>query len=319
MPVSRSSAASGRVRDDDRDGGRTAGGPRRDGRGIAAARGVHVEAVTLGGRAAERITPRRRTRLGGAVPARRWLLQRFPGQPPSAGRTDRPGLVQHGGGPRLPAGPEDPFPAAVIDAPRPIGPGGLRSRPRPHGGRRRFGRWGTDRAALLALRADGTRSPLRGLPLPVGRSDPVVRDLRLAGRSGPHGVPSRTRRDGPVLSRDDRPRTELASPRFAEDLSGLPPVLIEVGAHEVLLDDAIGLAAGLRAAGGSVTLTVWPELIHVFQAFRERSSPSRTRASPPSARSWPAPRGRPGGARLLTPYTDRPHPDRRQGPPQTIQ
>ena len=63
------------------------------------------------------------------------------------------------------------------------------------------------------------------------------------------------------------PRTELASPLFAEDLSGLPPVLIEVGAHEVLLDDATGLADRLRAAGGSVTLTVWPELIHVFQAF----------------------------------------------------
>jgi epsilon-lactone hydrolase len=35
----------------------------------------------------------------------------------------------------------------------------------------------------------------------------------------------------------------------------------------VLLDDATGLADRLRAAGGTVTLTVWPELIHVFQAF----------------------------------------------------
>ena len=35
----------------------------------------------------------------------------------------------------------------------------------------------------------------------------------------------------------------------------------------MLLDDATGLAGRLEAAGGNVTLTVWPELIHVFQAF----------------------------------------------------
>jgi monoterpene epsilon-lactone hydrolase len=63
------------------------------------------------------------------------------------------------------------------------------------------------------------------------------------------------------------PRSELASPLFAADLAGLPPVLIEVGEHEVLLDDATRLADRLRDAGGSVSLHVWPELIHVFQAF----------------------------------------------------
>jgi acetyl esterase/lipase len=63
------------------------------------------------------------------------------------------------------------------------------------------------------------------------------------------------------------PRSELASPLFAADLGGLPPVLIEVGDCEVLLDDATDLADRLRSAGGSVALTVWPELIHVFQAF----------------------------------------------------
>jgi epsilon-lactone hydrolase len=40
-----------------------------------------------------------------------------------------------------------------------------------------------------------------------------------------------------------------------------------VGSHEVLLDDSVGMAGRLDAAGVSVTLTVWPELIHVFQAF----------------------------------------------------
>ena len=33
------------------------------------------------------------------------------------------------------------------------------------------------------------------------------------------------------------------------------------------MDDALGLVARIRAAGGTATVTVWPELIHVFQAF----------------------------------------------------
>lgn len=63
------------------------------------------------------------------------------------------------------------------------------------------------------------------------------------------------------------PRTELASPLFAESLSGLPPVLIEVGEHEVLIDDSTRLAERLGTDGVNVTLTVWPDMIHVFQAF----------------------------------------------------
>jgi epsilon-lactone hydrolase len=63
------------------------------------------------------------------------------------------------------------------------------------------------------------------------------------------------------------PQDELASPLFAGDFAGLPPVLIEVGAHEVLLDDATALASRLRSDGVDTTITVWPEMIHVFQAF----------------------------------------------------
>ncbi len=61
--------------------------------------------------------------------------------------------------------------------------------------------------------------------------------------------------------------TDLASPLFADDLGGLPPIRIEVGAHEVLLDDSRRLADRIRNDGGTVSITVWPELIHVFQAF----------------------------------------------------
>jgi monoterpene epsilon-lactone hydrolase len=61
-------------------------------------------------------------------------------------------------------------------------------------------------------------------------------------------------------------RTELASPVFA-DLSGIAPLLIQVGSHEILLDDAVRLAARAGAAHVPVELQIWPEVPHIFQAF----------------------------------------------------
>jgi acetyl esterase/lipase len=63
------------------------------------------------------------------------------------------------------------------------------------------------------------------------------------------------------------PRDPLASPVFAHDLRGLPPLCIEVGELEVLLDDATALAALARRSDVDVSLTVWPELTHDFQIF----------------------------------------------------
>lgn len=63
------------------------------------------------------------------------------------------------------------------------------------------------------------------------------------------------------------PCTPLASPLFAPDLAGLPPLCIEAGDQELLLDDATGLAALARRSGIDVSLTVWPELTHDFQIF----------------------------------------------------
>lgn len=62
------------------------------------------------------------------------------------------------------------------------------------------------------------------------------------------------------------PTTPTASPLHA-DLRGLPPLLVHVGDHEVLLDDAVGLAERARAAGVDVELWVAPEMIHVWHAF----------------------------------------------------
>jgi acetyl esterase/lipase len=58
----------------------------------------------------------------------------------------------------------------------------------------------------------------------------------------------------------------LVSPIFA-DLSGLPPLLIQAGTHEVLLDDATRLAVKAAADHVAVVLDVTPGVPHVFQAF----------------------------------------------------
>jgi monoterpene epsilon-lactone hydrolase len=65
---------------------------------------------------------------------------------------------------------------------------------------------------------------------------------------------------------DRDPATPLASPVFG-DLTGLPPLLIQVGSHEILLDDAVRLAAKAGEHDVPVELQVWPEVPHVFQAF----------------------------------------------------
>jgi acetyl esterase/lipase len=82
----------------------------------------------------------------------------------------------------------------------------------------------------------------------------------------------------PLLSRDNLqaripdytsghdPALPLISPVFA-DLSGLPPLVIQAGTHEVLLDDAIRLARQAAVADIQVTLDITPQVPHVFQAF----------------------------------------------------
>ena len=62
------------------------------------------------------------------------------------------------------------------------------------------------------------------------------------------------------------PRSPLAAPLYA-DLKGLAPLLIQVGAAETLLDDAIRLAKAAGAADVRVDLQVWPEMIHVWHLF----------------------------------------------------
>ena len=60
-------------------------------------------------------------------------------------------------------------------------------------------------------------------------------------------------------------RNPLVSPVFG-DYTGIPPLLIQVGEHEVIRDDSISASAKARADGVAVTLEVWPGMFHVFQS-----------------------------------------------------
>ena len=58
----------------------------------------------------------------------------------------------------------------------------------------------------------------------------------------------------------------LISPVHA-DLTGLPPMLIQAGAREILLSDALRLARNARNAGVAVELDIWDGLGHVFHMY----------------------------------------------------
>jgi monoterpene epsilon-lactone hydrolase len=113
-----------------------------------------------------------------------------------------------------------------------------------------------------------------GLPLPAAAflMSPYV-DLTLSG-----GTIDSKRELDPLLGRDLlAPRVTdyaqgqdaglpLISPIFA-DLTGLPPLMIQGGSHEVLLDDAVRLAGRAAADDVEVTLEITPGVPHVFQTY----------------------------------------------------
>ncbi|MBR7833224.1 alpha/beta hydrolase [Actinospica durhamensis] len=124
---------------------------------------------------------------------------------------------------------------------------------------------GLSLATLLAARDAGLPQPAA-----VVLFSPWV-DLTLDGAS------MRTKQDADPIFIEDDLRTfadfyvaagdraqPLASPLFA-DLTGLPPLLIQVGANELLLDDAVRLAGRAGADNVEVTLEIGPGLPHVFQ------------------------------------------------------
>jgi epsilon-lactone hydrolase len=164
--------------------------------------------------------------------------------------------------------PEHPHPAAVEDAVAAyrwllgsgVEPGRIAFAGDSAGG-------GLTVATLVALRDRGERLPAAGVCI-----CPWV-DMEITGKS----METNAEAD-PLVKRDvvtnmaaaylqgQDPRTPLASPLHA-DLKGLPPLLIQVGQAETLLDDASRLAERARMAGVDVTYEPWPDMIHVWQAF----------------------------------------------------
>ena len=70
------------------------------------------------------------------------------------------------------------------------------------------------------------------------------------------------------------PRAPLASPLYA-DLSGLPPMLVQVGTAETLLDDSIRLTRLAAQADVRVTLEAWPDMIHAWTLFYQEVDAGR--------------------------------------------
>jgi epsilon-lactone hydrolase len=64
------------------------------------------------------------------------------------------------------------------------------------------------------------------------------------------------------------PRSPLASPLYA-DFSQFPPMLIQVGTAEILMDDSLRLATKAKEAGVDVKYEPWPDMIHVWHAFAD--------------------------------------------------
>jgi monoterpene epsilon-lactone hydrolase len=164
--------------------------------------------------------------------------------------------------------PEHPFPAAVEDATAAyeflLGQGIVPSRIA-IGGDSAGG--GLTFASLVALRDAGR--PLPGAAIALS----PWTDLAGTGESmttRAHADPMVQREpllaNGALYLGEADARTPTASPLYA-DLAGLPPICIQVGTAETLLDDSTRIAERIRAAGGRVELEAFEDLIHVFQAF----------------------------------------------------
>ena len=69
-------------------------------------------------------------------------------------------------------------------------------------------------------------------------------------------------------------RDPLISPLFA-DLTGFPPVLIQVGSAETLLDDSVRFAREAGAADVAVTLEIWPHMIHAWPMWNAKLADGR--------------------------------------------
>jgi epsilon-lactone hydrolase len=122
-------------------------------------------------------------------------------------------------------------------------------------------------AALVAINHAGLPQPTAAV-LMSPWADLTLSGDSISGKAAidPTLTPEGLARRAADYLADGDPAGELVSPIFA-DLTGLPPLLIQAGSHEILLDDAIRLAAHAAAVDVAVTLEITPGVPHVFQGF----------------------------------------------------
>lgn len=129
---------------------------------------------------------------------------------------------------------------------------------------------GLTAATLLAIGARGLPRPAAGVCISPWldlalTGDTIAANCEIDPMCKPHILSMMA---AAYLGGTD-PRTPAASPLYAEasDLARLPPLLVQVGTAETLLDDARRFAARAERAGAPVTLEVWDDMIHVWHAF----------------------------------------------------
>jgi acetyl esterase/lipase len=164
--------------------------------------------------------------------------------------------------------PEHPFPAAVEDATAAyrwllatgVSPSRIAIAGDSAGG-------GLTVATLVALRDAGDPLPAAGICLsPWVDLEGIGDSMTTKAAVDPFVHQEMIQFLGQQYLGEHSPRTPLAAPLYA-DLRGLPPLLIQVGTAETLLDDATRLAERARAVGVQVTLDIWEDMIHVWQLF----------------------------------------------------
>ncbi|MCA8928351.1 MAG: alpha/beta hydrolase [Alphaproteobacteria bacterium] len=166
-------------------------------------------------------------------------------------------------------GPEDPFPAAVEDAVAAwqwmLDQGGNPARMAIMGD---SAGGGLTIATQVALRDRGLRLPACSVPISPwtdleGSGETIkskAAEDPMVAEEGLHWFADLYRAGADV-------RDPLVSPLYA-DLSGLPPMLIQVGSAEILLSDATRVADKAKSAGVDVTLEVWERMPHVWHLFQ---------------------------------------------------
>ncbi len=163
--------------------------------------------------------------------------------------------------------PEHPFPAALDDAVKVYRWLAARVDPRRIAILGDSAGGGLAFAALLRLRDEGAALPGAAVAI-----SPWT-DLALTGESLTSNAAADPMIDAAALPSIAQaylsgadPRNAHASPLYGE-ASGLPPTLIQVGSDEVLRDDAVRMAARLKAAACKVDIEIWPRMPHAWHLY----------------------------------------------------